>query len=144
MEITKGVINLGGAVSAGLLSFLFGPQDSLLAALLCFVVLDYLTGVIAAGITATVSSAVGAKGLGKKLMLLAVVAVGNILDMATGANGVLRNIVLGFYIANEGISLLENAVRCGVPCPQKLRDVLAQLQDGGKKQSNNLKQQDGQ
>ena len=134
MEMTRNAINTVGALAAGLTTFLFGARDGLLVALFAFVVLDYITGVIAAWMTKTLSSEVGFKGLGKMVMILAIVSVGNILDVATGAGGILRSLVIGFYWANEGLSLLENAGRCGVPLPQKLLDALAQLKEGGAKQ----------
>ena len=134
MEMTRNAINTIGALAAGLTTFLFGARDGWLWALLAFVALDYITGVIAAWMTKTLSSEVGAKGLAKKVLLLAIVSMANILDTATGAGGVLRNLVIGFYLANEGLSLIENASRCGVPVPPKLVDTLAQLKDGGAKQ----------
>ena len=121
------IVNAIGAVSAGLITYLFGVQDTLLNALLAAVVLDYATGVVAAYLAGTLSSKVGFKGLAKKFFILCIVAMANILDDATGAGGMLRNMVLGFYIANEALSLSENGARLGVPMPEKLKDALVQI-----------------
>lgn len=125
----KEILQLGTGVGAGLLVYLFGASDALLVALFALVVMDYITGVLAAIVNQTLSSKIGFAGIAKKVLLLSVVALGNILDTATGAGGVLRNVVIGFYIANEALSLTENAARCGVPLPQKLMDTLVQLKN---------------
>ena len=123
----QNAVNVVSAVSAALMAYLFGPMDALFFALLACMGMDYLSGVIAAYIEGTLSSKKGFVGLSKKLLILCVTAVGTILDNATGANGMLRALVLGFYVANECISLLENAGRLGVPLPRKLLDALEQV-----------------
>ena len=127
------IVNAIGAVSAGLITYLFGCQDALLNAFLAAVVLDYATGVVAAYLAGTLSSKVGFKGKAKKFFILCIVAMANILDDATGAGGMLRNMVLGFYIANEALSLIENGARLGVPMPEKLKDALVQLKGSAAK-----------
>lgn len=117
-------------ISAGVVSIctaLWGKADIWLLTLLAFMAVDQLSGLGAAWIEQKLSSEVGYKGILKKLLMLLVVAVGNLLDNAMGAGGTIRSLVIGFYIANEGISLLENAARCGVPFPKKLLDALIQL-----------------
>ena len=109
------------ALAAG--SFLFGSPDGLLLTLLAFVLMDYATGLLAAVCARRVSSAVGFRGLLRKMLILAMVGMGHLLD----AQGLLRNAVIGFYLANEGLSILENAGRMGLPLPDKLRTVLVQL-----------------
>ena len=91
---------------------------------------DYISGVIAAAVEKKLSSAVGAKGIAKKIFMLLIVAVANIVDVnAIGEGHVLRTVTTLFYIANECISLIENAGRIGVPVPKKLLDVLEQLKN---------------
>ena len=118
-------------ISAGFFAvcgFLWGQMDGLLYALIAFMVLDYITGIISAYIAKNLSSAVGFTGIAKKVFILILVAVGHILDMhILGGEAVCRSAVIGFYLANEGISILENAGKIGLPLPQKMLDVLEQL-----------------
>lgn len=134
MEQVRAIINIMAGACAGVLTWVFGAPDAWLYAMLGAIVLDYITGVVAAWFSKTLSSEAGFKGLAKKLLILSIVALANILDVAVGASGVLRSVVIGFYIANEGLSLLENAARCGVPFPNKMLEALKQLQSGEKKE----------
>ncbi len=110
--------------------FLWGRLDGLLYALIAFMVMDYVTGLISAYIAKNLSSEVGFKGIAKKVFIMALVAVGHILDTyVIGDGSVFRSAVIGFYLANEGISILENAGKTGLPLPEKLIDVLAQLKN---------------
>ncbi len=103
-------------------------------ALVALIVLDYISGVIAAAAEKRLSSAVGAKGIAKKIFMLLIVAVANIVDInVIGEGHILKNVTMIFYICNECISLLENAGRLGVPVPKKLLDVLAQLKSNNDK-----------
>ena len=98
-----------------------------------FIILDYVTGVTVACINKNVSSERGFKGIAKKLIILLVVAVGNIVDIyILGGGAVCRSTVIGFYLANEGISILENAGNLGIPLPKKLVSVLKQLKNDNK------------
>lgn len=117
---------------AAIVTFLWGGADYWLIALCLFVVMDYITGVIAAVILKTVSSTVGFVGILKKLLILIIVAVAHVLDTAMGIGGTLRSIVIGVLLANEGISILENCARCGLPVPPKLLEVLEQLRSDEK------------
>lgn len=111
-------------------TFAFGGTDGLFLTLAALIILDYISGVIAAFAEKKLSSAVGAKGIAKKLFMLFIVAVANIIDVnIIGEGNVLRSITAVFYIANECISLIENAGRLGVPVPKKLLDVLEQLKE---------------
>lgn len=111
-------------------SFIFGDMDGMIIALIALIVLDYISGVIAAAVEKKLSSSVGAKGIAKKLFMLLIVAVANIVDInVIGEGHVLRTVTIAFYIANECISLIENAGRIGVPVPKKLLDVLEQLKN---------------
>lgn len=110
--------------------FLWGQLDGLIYALIAFMVMDYITGLISAYIDKNISSSIGFKGIAKKVFIMTLVAVGHILDTyIIGDSAVFRSAVIGFYIANEGISILENAGKIGLPLPKKLVDVLAQLKN---------------
>lgn len=114
---------IGGALGAFL-----GPINGLVYTLLAFVIMDYLTGIMNAIATKTLNSAVGFKGLFRKVTIFCMVGVGHMLDVnLLGGAAMLRNAVIFFYLANEGISLLENASKLGLPVPEKLKEVLAQL-----------------
>ena len=115
---------LGGALGAVL-----GGWDGFLYGLIVFVVVDYLTGLMAAAVEKKLSSEVGFHGIIKKIVIFCLVAVGHIIDTYIIQNGsVLRTAVIFFYLSNEGISILENAARIGIPVPEKLKAVLEQLQ----------------
>ena len=116
-----------------LISFLFGDMEGMLIALIALIVLDYISGVIAAAVEKRLSSEVGAKGIAKKIFMLLIVALANIVDINVIGDGhVLKTVTVVFYICNECISLIENAGRIGVPVPKKLLDVLEQLRDKDK------------
>ena len=101
---------------------------SLSFALIVFMVLDYITGLMCEVIDKKLSSAVGFKGICKKVLILMLVGVANIMDLhVIGTGSALRGAVVCFYLANEGLSLLENAAHIGLPVPERLQDVLAQL-----------------
>lgn len=118
----------------GWLGYFLGGYDGLLYALIAFVVVDYLTGVMCAISDHTLSSEVGFKGICRKVLIFLLVGIANILDMQViGTGSVLRTAITFFYISNEGVSLLENAGHLGLPIPTKLKDVLAQLHDRSEK-----------
>ena len=117
-------------VSAGVASictFLFGAPDIWLMTLLAFIVIDYCSGVIGAYINKELNSRVGFIGILKKTMYFFVVAVAHCVDVATSAGGVLQSIAIGVLIANEGISILENCAKCGIPIPERLIKALEQI-----------------
>ena len=118
---------ISGAICA-VCGFLWGELDGLLYALVAFMTIDYVTGLVVAWIRKELSSEIGFKGIAKKVFILSLVAVGHILDVhVLGGGAVCRSAVIGFYIANEGISILENAGNIGLPLPKKLIEVLQQL-----------------
>lgn len=122
------------AVFGTFFTWLFGSWDTALTVLIVFMVADYVTGVIRAYINKQVSSDIGLKGLTRKLMILFILIVAVSLDRLMNSDTwVFRTLVCYFYIANEGISLTENAASLGLPIPQKLVDALAQLKEGQKK-----------
>ena len=113
------------------LEWVFGEFNGLIYALIAFVVIDYITGVLCAITERKLSSDVGFRGISKKIMIFAMVAVGNVLDVVfAGVEAdfsAIRAIIIIFYFINEGLSILENATRLGLPVPQKLKDTLAKL-----------------
>ena len=118
----------------GWLGYFLGGCDGLLYTLLAFVVLDYVTGIMCAVADHKLSSAVGFKGIFRKILIFALVGVGHLLDVQVlGAVGVLRTAVIFFYLSNEGVSLIENAAHLGLPIPEKLKAVLEQLHDRAEK-----------
>ncbi|MDE6091648.1 MAG: phage holin family protein [Ruminococcus sp.] len=118
------------AVICAICGFLWGRLDGLLYALIAFMVLDYVTGLVSAYIKKEISSSVGFTGIAKKVFIMTLVAVGHILDTHVIGDGTIcRSAVIGFYLANEGISILENAGELGIPLPQKLLDVLKQIKN---------------
>lgn len=114
----------------GWLGYFLGGCDGLLYALIAFVVIDYITGVMCAIIDKKLSSAVGFKGIFRKVLIFLLVGIANIIDVQViGTGAVLRTAVIFFYISNEGVSLLENAGHLGLPIPEKVKTVLEQLHD---------------
>ena len=118
------------AAVGGGIGWFFGELDGFFYALLAFVVIDYLTGVMCAIADRSLSSEVGFRGIFRKVLIFVMVGAGHILDaQVIGSGDALRTAVIFFYISNEGVSLLENAAHIGLPVPEKLKDVLAQLHD---------------
>lgn len=123
----KAVMWIKGAIAAlgGAAAYLWGPWDALINALIALVALDYVTGVICAAANKRLSSEIGFKGLIKKALIFALVAVAGVADKVIPAtNQAIRAAVILFYIANEAISILENAAELGLPVPEKLKAVL--------------------
>jgi toxin secretion/phage lysis holin len=128
-------IQLVFAAIGGWLGWFLGGCDGLLYALLAFVVIDYVTGIMCAVVDKKLSSAVGFKGIFKKVLIFALVGIGHILDTyVIGTGSVLRTAIIFFYLSNEGVSLLENASYLGLPVPQKLKSVLEQLHNRSEKE----------
>lgn len=115
------------AMAGGIIAVLFGAWDKLLYTLMVLIVLDYALGIIKAVYTKTLSSEIGFKGLLKKIAMLVIVALANTIQNLMGGNVAVREIVIMFYIANEGISILENAAVILPQMPEKLKDILLQL-----------------
>lgn len=117
-------------VVGGWLGYFLGGYDGLLYALVVFMVADYITGVMCAAADKKLSSEVGFKGICRKVLILMLVGIANLLDVQViGTGAVLRTAVIFFYLSNEGVSLLENAAHLGLPIPEKLKKILAQLHD---------------
>ncbi len=129
------IIQFVFAAVGGWLGYFLGGCDGLLYALLAFVVLDYLTGLMRAIVNKKLSSGIGFRGIFKKVLIFVMVGIGHILDVQVlGSVGVLRTAVIFFYLSNEGVSLMENAAYLGLPIPAKLKAVLEQLHDRAEKE----------
>lgn len=127
-------IQLVFAAVGGWLGYFLGGCDGLLYALIAFVAIDYITGVMCAISDKTLSSEVGFRGICRKVLIFLLVGIGHIVDaQVIGSGGVLRTAVIFFYLSNEGISLIENAAHLGLPVPDKLKAVLEQLHDRAEK-----------
>lgn len=114
----------------GWLGYFLGGCDGLIIALVLFVVIDYITGVMCAVVDRKLSSTVGFKGIFRKVLIFMLVGIANIIDVQVIKSGsVLRTAVVFFYLSNEGLSLIENSVHLGLPVPEKLKAVLKQLND---------------
>lgn len=124
------VIQMVFTAVGGWLGYFLGGYDGLHYALVVFMVADYITGVMCAVSDKKLSSAVGFKGICRKVLILMLVGIANLLDVEViGTGAVLRTAVIFFYLSNEGVSLLENAAHLGLPIPEKLKAILAQLHD---------------
>lgn len=123
-------IELAFAAFGGFLGWFFGGFDGFLYALIVFVIMDYFTGVLAAGVKKELSSEVGFKGIAKKVVIFVLVGIANIIDTQIIQNGsAIRTAVIFFYLSNEGLSILENSAVIGLPIPEKLKEMLKQLAD---------------
>ena len=129
------------AAVGGWLGYFMGGCDGLLAALVVFVAVDYITGVMCAVGDRKLSSEIGFRGICRKVMIFLLVGIANILDVQViGTRSVLRTAVIFFYISNEGVSLLENAAHLGLPVPEKIKAVLEQLHDRSESGTENEKE----
>lgn len=114
----------------GLIGWYLGGIDGFIYALVAFVVMDYVTGLMAAMLEKKLSSEVGFRGIFKKVLIFILVGIAHVMDFYLIGNGsAIRTAVIFFYVANEGISILENVAHIGLPIPKKLRDILEQLRD---------------
>ena len=125
-EFFSGLIAALGGVAA----FLFGPWDGLLTALLIAVAIDYLTGFAGAAVQGALSSEVGFRGLLRKVTIFLIIGLATALDrLVLSNNGALRAAVCLFYIVNEGLSILENTAKIGLPLPEALKNAMTQLSE---------------
>jgi len=126
------------AAVGGWLGWFLGGLDGFLYALIIFVIVDYITGIMVAIINKELSSEIGARGIFKKILIFILVGIAHIIDSRLiGEGSVIRTAVIFFYLSNEGISIIENSTRIGLPVPQKLKDVLAQLHGKSKGEDEN-------
>ena len=120
------------AALGGIVGYLWGGWNALLGILLAFVIIDYITGFIAAGAEGKLSSEVGFKGIAKKILIFVLVAVAHLLDKALGGNNdIFRDAVIFFYLANELLSIIENCGRAGLPIPEVLKNAVEILKGKG-------------
>ena len=125
----------------GWLGYVLGGMDGLLIALVVFITIDYITGIMCAVIDKKLYSAVGAKGIFKKVLILMLVGIANVIDVhVVGTGSALRGATVCFYLSNEGLSILENTVHLGLPVPDKLKEVLSQLHRRGEKEKESGKE----
>ena len=125
-------IQIAFTAFGGFLGWFLGGVDGFLYALIAFTVIDYITGVMCAITDKSLSSAVGFRGICRKVLIFTLVGIGNIVDVyVLGQGGVLRTAVIFFYLSNEGVSILENSAHLGLPIPEKLKEVLEQLHERG-------------
>lgn len=130
MKDTINSLQLIFATLGGYLGWFLGGFDGFMYALITFIVIDYVTGIMVAILERKLSSEVGFKGIFKKVFIFIMVGIGNIIDVHLIKNGsAIRTAVIFFYISNEGISIMENAAKVGLPIPKKLREVLKQLNE---------------
>ena len=123
-------IRLWSASIGAVLGNFIGGNDGLLYVLIIFVVVDYITGVLCAVVEKNLASSIGFRGIFQKVMIFLLVGIANVLDTKIlGAGAMLRSAVIFFYVANEGISIMENAGRMGLPVPEKMKGVFRQLHD---------------
>lgn len=128
LEFIKAIL----ATIGGYVAWFLGGFDGVLIALCVFALVDYMTGVIAAIIEKRLCSKIGFQGVAKKVLMFFMVGIAAILDVyVLGGQSPVREVVIVFYIANEGISIIENSARLGLPVPKKLIDVLEQLKSQG-------------
>ena len=119
----------------GWLGYVLGGIDGLLIALVVFITIDYITGIMCAVIDKKLSSEIGFKGIFKKVLILMLVGIANVIDVhVVGTGSALRGATVCFYLSNEGLSILENTVHLGLPVPEKLKEVLSQLHNRDEKE----------
>ena len=130
-EIWNGV-QVALTALGGFLGWFLGGFDGFLYALVALTIADYITGVMCAIVDKKLSSEIGFRGIFKKVLIFVLVGIGHMIDTnLIGEGSVLRTAIIFFYFSNEGISMLENACRLGLPIPEKLKDILVQLHNKG-------------
>lgn len=121
------------AALGGYIGWFLGGFDGFLYALIAFVVIDYITGVMVAVLEKKLSSDIGFKGIFRKVLIFMLVGIGHIIDCyIIEKGGAIRTAVIFFYLSNEGLSILENAALVGLPIPEKLQGILLELKEDGK------------
>jgi toxin secretion/phage lysis holin len=128
----KDLIKYVTAIGGSLVTYLLGGWSALIQILVAFVVIDYITGVLAAAIRGKLNSNIGLKGIAKKVFIFVIVACGHLVDSAMGTQDLVRDAAIYFYIANELLSILENAGEIGLPVPDILKNAIERLK--GKEQ----------
>lgn len=133
VKVVMNYMQMFFAALGGWLGYFLGGWDGFLYALIAFIVIDYITGLMCAVLDKKLSSEIGFRGIFKKVLIFSLVAIGHIIDQSViGESSVIRTAVIFFYLSNEGISIVENAAYIGLPVPQKLKDNLEQLNNQNK------------
>ena len=128
IDLVWAKVQTAAVAIGGYLGYFVGGVDGLMTALIIFMVIDYITGLMCAIVDRKLSSEVGFKGICKKVLIMMLVGVAHIVDLhVVGTGSALRSAVVCFYMSNEGVSLLENTAHLGLPIPEKLKDILSQL-----------------
>ena len=120
------------------LVYLWGGFDVAIQCLLIAIVLDYISGIIKAFVLKNLSSSIGFKGILKKVGVLVIVALAVLIDRVTGESGAIRTLVIYYFVANEGLSIIENLAQAGLPIPKVIKDALKTLKKGGKDNAKNI------
>lgn len=128
----ENIIKVSAGIGGGLASFLFGGWSVLLQVLVVFIILDYIIGVLAAAHLGQLNSKIGFRGIAKKVTILLLVAVAHMIDTVIGDSHLIRDAVIFFYIANELLSIIENAGKTGLPIPDTLKKAVETLKGEGK------------
>ena len=125
---------INGLIStlASLFIFAIGGLDIALQCLLIAIILDYISGIVKAYVTKQLSSQIGLKGIVKKVAVLLIVMLATLIDRVTGESGAIRTLVIYYFVANEGLSILENLALAGVPIPSVIKNALKALKKGNK------------
>ncbi|MED4904132.1 holin family protein [Parageobacillus thermoglucosidasius] len=133
MERFDVIYKTGAAAVGAVVGFLFGGWSILLGILLAFTIIDYVTGMMAAYTEGRLRSTVGFKRIPKKIMIFVLVAVAHLVDRAVGTNDLFRDATIFFYLANELLSIIENAGRMGLPIPEQIKQAVEILQGKSEK-----------
>ncbi|EAF9058790.1 holin family protein [Listeria monocytogenes] len=118
------ILKIGILGFGAIFGYLFGEVDLLVKVLVCFIVADYISGLLASGYLGELSSKMGFKGIAKKIAILILVAIAHQIDLILGTHNTTRDAVIFFYLANELISILENFVRMGMKVPEVLKNLI--------------------
>lgn len=137
LERIDAVYKAGAAVIGAAYGFFFGEKSALLGILLGFVFIDYVSGMLAAYFEGRLRSAIGFKRIPKKVMIFAMVAVAHLVDRAVGTHNLFRDATIFFYLANELLSITENAGRIGLPVPEQIKQAVEILRGKSEKEEGN-------
>ena len=130
MDKFKDLVKIFFTFFGSLIGFFLGDLDIFIYSLTAFVICDYISGIIRAGFERKLSSKIGFKGILKKIMIFIIVGIANICDKNLIKNqAMIRSSIIFFYIANEGLSILENALAMDLPIPKKLKILLEQFKE---------------
>ncbi|MGX2958058.1 phage holin family protein [Peribacillus sp. JNUCC 23] len=132
MERLDVFFKVAATLAGGVTGYLFGGWEALINTLLVFVAIDYLSGLIASAVEGKLSSKIGFRGIAKKVMIFAIVAVAHLIDRVIGENDLVRDAAIYFYMANELLSIIENAGRTGLIVPEQIKGMVQVLKGKAK------------